>query len=636
MRRSLTVILAADIAAFSRLVEQDEEGTLAAQRAHRKELIDPLISRHQGRIANTAGDSLLVEFDSAVEAMRCATAIQEGMQSRNGTLPAENRIEYRIGLNVGDVVRDGSDLMGDAVNIAARLEAAADPGGIVLSASALEHIKDRLDVTVHDLGALSVKNISRPIQAYSVSQKGAVPERKQDGKRPLYRMAAVFVAALVVISGVWFGVVRLQDRHAAPDSKLPSIAVLPFDNISADPTQVYFADGLADDLITDLSKIEKVRVISRTSSFEYRSEASPVAAMSRDFGVRYVVEGSVRRQTDDLRITARVIDATDGSILWSERFQGSREDVFGFQDQIVSNIIGALRLKLSASETVAIETRATENAAAYDAYLDGLRLLASRERFAPEKNAAAQQRFEEAISLDPGFAEAYAGWAWAKWLYFERINYYDWSSISRAMELARTSIGLRDNALARRTLAREHFSLFHTEGSRNRSAADAAVELERAMKLQPNDPDTLADLAITLSFAGDPKRAIGLSDLARERNPNHPPWYFAASGIALLLSGDSQASLNDLEAWRDSDKSFNVPYAFLGAALALAGRADEARTALLLYDRHSGYAAPVNKLDNSGEQNIRTSTYAIKRRWPMAPEQEELFLRGLRLAGARE
>ncbi len=635
MRRSLTTILAADIADFSRLVERDEEGVLEAQRRYRTELIDPLIARHQGRIANTAGDSLLIEFDSAVEALRCAIAIQEGMRSRNSNISPDERIEYRIGINVGDVVRDGSDLMGDAVNVAARLEAVADPGGVVLSASVREHVQDRVAVVMDDLGELSVKNISRPIRAYAVAGRGTSLNESRGGKIRWQRTIVAAIAACLVALGGYIGTTRWLDTDGSANAA-PSIAVLPFDNISSDPDQVYFADGLADDLITDLSKIEKLRVISRSSSFEYRSGSGRVAAMSRDFGVRYVVEGSVRRQTDDLRITARVIDAEDGSILWSERFEGARNDVFGFQDQIVGNVIAALRLELSASESAAIETRATDNTAAYDAYLDGLRLLSVRERFAPDKNAAAQKRFQEAISLDPDFAEAYAGLAWAKWLHFERINYYDWESIPQAMELAQKSVNLRDNALARRTLAREHFSLFHTEGSRNRNAGDAAKELERAVELQPNDPDTLVDLAIALSFSGNPKRAISLSDLARERNPNHPAWYFAASGIALLLSGSPEESLDDLEAWSASDETFNIPYAYLASALALAGRTDEARKAMVMFDIRSGSSLTKGELDETGKRKIRTSAYAIKRRWPMAPEQEELFLKGLRLAGVRD
>ena len=278
--------------------------------------------------------------------------------------------------------------MGDAVDIAARLEAAAAPGGVVLSAAALEHVKDRIPVQVDDLGALTVKNISRPVPAYAISTPGAPPVLGLQTNRAK-RLGLVLLPALLAIAlslALWRGDIGWPGFGQATSYAVPSVAVLLSDNISPDPDQVYFADGLADDLITDLSKIEKVRVISRSSSFGYRDKSGQIAAISRDFDVRYVVEGSVRRQADDLRITARVIDAEDGTTLWSERFEGSLSDVFGFQDQIASNVIAALRLQLSATETVAIETRATDNTAAYDAYLHGLRLLSSRERFAPDKN----------------------------------------------------------------------------------------------------------------------------------------------------------------------------------------------------------------------------------------------------------
>ncbi|MHA1528274.1 MAG: tetratricopeptide repeat protein [Alphaproteobacteria bacterium] len=373
-----------------------------------------------------------------------------------------------------------------------------------------------------------------------------------------------------------------------------------------------------------------------------------MAEIAERLKVRYVVEGSVRRAGDRLRITASLIDTMTDTPVWAERFDGSSSDVFGFQDRITGQIIEALRVQLTPAELQAVESHGTDDPAAYDAYLRGLRLLSARRRIDPEANAAAQAAFEEAIRLDPDYALAYAGLGWTKWLHIETIFSYD--SPDEAFALAEKSIALDDNALAHRTLARRHFSLLNFFVFTTKKIDLAVAELEAARRLQPNDPDVLADLAIALCFAARPEEALRLVRKAMERNPNHPDWYFAAAGIASLLKGETDRAVRDLGKWKDSTPSWNVPYVFLASALALSGKEAEANTTLATYDWLSGTLTGDNPAARrtavgsteaeSGETTepfkIRTTFYAVKRRWPMAPEQEEIFLEGLRIAGMKE
>jgi adenylate cyclase len=336
---------------------------------------------------------------------------------------------------------------------------------------------------------------------------------------------------------------------------------LPFDNLSQDVEQAYFADGLAEDLIADLSKIEGIQVVSRTSSFADWVKSAPVEEISERLRVRYVVEGSVRRANDQLRITASLIDTMSNTPIWTERFDGSNSDVFGFQDRITGEIIAALRVQLTPAEQQAVETRGTDNVDAYDAYLRGLRLLSARRRLDTEANAAAQMAFEEAIQIDPEYALAYAGLGWTKWLYIESINVFGGEEATRkAFEIAEKSLALEDNALAHRTLARKHFALMNFYIKTTKKTDLAVTELEAARRLRPNDPDVLADLATVLPFAGRPKDALKLIQKAMEMNPDHPAWYFAASGIAYLLTEEAELAIRDLKRWSEAAPNWNVPY----------------------------------------------------------------------------
>jgi adenylate cyclase len=369
--RRLAAIFAADVAGYSRLIEADEEGTLGRLKALRAEVIDPKIAGNRGRIVKTTGDGLLIEFASVVDAVRCAAEVQAAMADRNAAFPPECRISFRIGINMGDIVVEDGDIFGDGVNVAARLESLAEPGGICVSARVREEAAGRLDLAFEDIGEQSLKNIARPVHVFRVATgQKAVPE-----------------SAL-----------------ALPNK--PSIAVLPFANMSGDPEQEYFADGMVEEIITALSRIRWLFVIARNSSFTYKGQAVHVKQVGRELGVRYVLEGSVRKSGQRVRITAQLIDAQSGTHLWADRFDGSLEDIFDLQDKIAISVAGVIEPALQAAETARSAGRPTNDLTAYDLYLRAYAMLRSSARQIPE----ALRLMEQAITRDPGYGPALA-WA---------------------------------------------------------------------------------------------------------------------------------------------------------------------------------------------------------------------------------
>jgi len=369
--RRLAAILAADVAGYSRLIRADPGGTLDRLRALRRELLDPKIAEHPGRLVKTTGDGLLVEFGSVVDALRCAVEVQSEMTGHNTGVPPNKRIELRIGINVGDIVVEGGDIFGDGVNVAARLEGLAEPGGICVSARVQEDAAGKLDLAFEDIGEQQLKNIARPVRVF-----GAVI-----GQKPVPEPAL-----------------------ALPDK--PSIAVLPFANMSGDAEQEYFADGMVEEIITALSRIRWLFVIARNSSFTYKGQAVDVKQVGRELGVRYVLEGSVRKAGNRVRITGQLIDATTGAHLWADRFDGSLEDVFDLQDKVASSVAGVIEPALQAAETACSANRPTTDLTAYDLYLRAYAMsLSSAARF-PE----ALGLVEQAIARDPRYGPALA-WA---------------------------------------------------------------------------------------------------------------------------------------------------------------------------------------------------------------------------------
>jgi len=378
VERRLAAVLAADVAGYSRLMGGDEEGTLAALKAIRKALVDPAISEHRGRIVKTTGDGLLVEFASAVDAARCAVAVQHSVAQHNSDTPRQRRIEFRIGIHVGDIIVDDNDIFGDGVNIAARLEAIAEPGGVCISEDAQRQIRGKVDVAFDDMGPQILKNIAEPMRAWRLRMEPSLPSTAPikpsvEAARPL----------------------------ALPEK--PSIAVLPFQNMSGDAEQEYFADGMAEDIITALSRFKSLFVIARNSSFTYKGNAVDIKQVGRDLGVRYVLEGSVRKAGNRVRITGQLIEATTGRHLWADKFDGALEDVFGLQDQVTTSVVGLIAPTLEQAEIERAKQKPTDRLDSYDLFLRGMASVNKRGAL-----AEARAFFSKAFELDPEYGAAYA------------------------------------------------------------------------------------------------------------------------------------------------------------------------------------------------------------------------------------
>jgi adenylate cyclase len=469
---------------------------------------------HHGRVVKRTGDGALVEFRSVVEAVRCAIEVQNGMVERNAGLPPERRIEFRIGIHLGDVVEESDgDLMGDGVNIAARLEGIAKPGGICLSEDAFRQVKARLTVAVSDLGATQLKNIADPIRVYSLEVGGAAQAKPATQSEP-----AVSEPAL-----------------ALPDK--PSIAVLPFQNMSGDSEQEYFADGVVEDIITALSRFRQLFVIARNSSFTYKGKAIDVRQVGRELGVRYVLEGSIRKASNRLRITGQLIDAATGAHLWADRFDGALEDVFDLQDQVTTNVVGAIAPKIEQAEIERAKRKPTENLDAYDLYLRGLACF--KNRFTREKFRESLRLFNEAIEHDPEFAAAYG---MAAWCY----------------------VTLHTNAWI---------------DNRVQEVADATWLVERAVELGKDDAVALAGAAFALAnFIGDLDRAAVLMNRACMLNPNLAHAWIGSGWINVRL-GEPELGLERLKHAKRLSPLDSLTYVIYGATAAahfFAGRYDEA------------------------------------------------------------
>jgi adenylate cyclase len=542
--RKLAVILAADVAGYSRLMAADEEGTLATLHAHRG-VIDELIARHHGRIFTTAGDSVMAEFASAVEAVRSAGSIQQEIERRNADLPEPRRMLFRIGINLGDVVVDGHNLFGDGVNVAARLESSAEPGGIHISGAVYDQIRNKVELRFDDLGEQALKNLGYPVRVFGARRESAAD-------------AGPFAE-------------RPAGTSPPRPSAFPSVAVLPFANLGGDPEQEYFADGITEDLITELSRFQEIRVIARNSVMTYKAKPARVQEVGRDLGVRYVLEGSVRKAGERVRITAQLIDAATGHHLWAERFDRSIADIFELQDEVTGRIVATLAGKLAESERRRARSGQTENLEAYDCVLRGRELW---ERFTPEDNREARRLYEKAIELDPDYARAYASLAWTYLVeHSERWADAGDRPLERALELARKGVMVNPASHS------NHLALGQV--CLSKGLYDEALEaLETAIALNPNDADGYAFLARALSFAGRPDEAIELMGKAQQRNPAAPRWYAWNLGIAYYLARRYDDAVAALRKGRPLGA---MSYRWLAAAYGQLGRELDAKAAAAEY-----------------------------------------------------
>ena len=603
LKRKLTAILSADVKGYSRLMGEDEEWTVRTLDTF-KGVMNNIIPQHRGRVVDSTGDNLLAEFASVVDAVQAAVEIQQVLRAKNSLLPENRRMEFRIGINLGDVIEEGERIFGDGVNIAARLEGLAEAGGICISGSAFEQIENKLPLHYDYLGEHEVKNITRPVRVYrALMDNGVIKEKpSQPTAHGTGREIAVFglVGALVVVAGValWQFVLRpapapparppvekadpQKMAYALPDR--PSIAVLPFTNMSDDPQQEYFSDGISEDIITDLSKISGLIVIARNSSFTYKGKPVNVQQIGQDLGVRYLLEGSVRKAGDQMRINAQLIDASNGQHLWAERYDGKSDDVFALQDKITRKIISALALKLTANEEKAVVDKGTDNLQAYDEFLkgwQGYRLL-TKEGF-----AEAKIHLEKAVELDPEFARAYAALA---------VIYQ--TAVQMAAPGLRQGLGVTNHAqldavrnkpqLLLKKAMKKPTALAHGLMSQfylNRYQHDEAfAEIERAVAMDPNAPELYAWMSNILWFMGKNSEAIESAKMGQRLEPNNPAAYLIQLAKAYLPDGNLQESLQLLERAIRLNPELSGSVALLQAMIyGVQGQNEEARTAYEIF-----------------------------------------------------
>jgi len=552
--RRLTAILAADVAGYSRLMGVDEEGTLAQLKAHRQALVDPKITEHRGRIVKTTGDGMLVEFASVVDAVRCAVEVQRGMIERNAEVPQDKWIEFRVGIHQGDIIIDGGDIFGDGVNVAARLEGLAEPGGICVSGRVQEDARGKLDIAFEDAGEQRLKNIERPVRVYRARLSGA----------------------------------KATARAALPLPDKPSIAVLPFQNMSGDPEQEYFADGIVEEIITALSRFRNIFVVARNSTFTYKGRAADVKQIGRELGVHYVLEGSVRKAGNRVRITGQLVDALTGAHLWADRFDGGLEDIFDLQDNVTAKVVGALAPKLEQAEIDRAKRKPTDSLDAYDYFLRGME---SFHQMTKQANDEALRLFYKAIELDPHFASAYG---MAAWCYVRRKS-NGWMSdrlqeVNETARLARQAVKLgKDDAMALCTAgyALEYVAYDFDAGSNS---------IDRALVLNPNLAWAWLYSGWTMVWLGEPEAAIERVTRAIRLSPLDAFLFgmYTAIGWAHFIAGRYE----EASSWatKASQEQANWPAAMriLAASKALIGRIEEAKEAIA----HVRTADPTLRVSN--------------------------------------
>jgi adenylate cyclase len=584
-KRKLTTIFSADVAGYSRLMGEDEAATVKALTAYR-EIMAGLIKQHRGRVVDSPGDNVLAEFGSVVDAVQCAVAVQKEFQARNAELPENRKMEFRIGINLGDVIEEGDRIYGDGVNIAARLQSLADPGGICISKTAFDHIETKLPLGYEYLGEQTVKNIAKPVGAYKVLMEPRVVVAGEKEKRLPVRswrrktILAGALAVLVVIVGllVWNFSVRAPriepasvDRMAFPLPEKPSIAVLPFVNMSGDPQQEYFSDGITEQIITGLSKIPQLFVIARNSTFTYKGKPVKVQKVAEDLGVRYVLEGSVQRSGDRTRITAQLVDAIKGHHLWAESYDRHLKDIFVLQDEITLKIMTAMRVKLThGGQTRLYERFSTDNIQALDKGMQGVHVM---RRLAKQDNAQARQFFEEAIALDPHYVAAHTLLA--------MTHLYDvwlgWSTNPRQSMAQAIKLGERALAMA------DDFDMAHSLFGHiylvRRQYEKAVAEGERAVDLNPNSADAHARLAMSLTYAGRPEEAVALFKKAIRFNPLPPDWYFLNLGNAYRHARLYEEAIAAYKKILHRNPDLLFAHMGLASVYSLLGREGEARAA---------------------------------------------------------
>jgi TolB-like protein/class 3 adenylate cyclase/Tfp pilus assembly protein PilF len=584
LERRLAAILAADVVGYSRLMGNDEAGTVTRLEDLQAEVLVPLITEHKGRVVKLMGDGFLVEFASVVDALTCALAWQEAVEARAIKAPENLSLRFRIGVNLGDVVVKADDIYGEGVNVAARLESLAEAGSVLVSRTVFDHAKGKVAATFEDLGEQELKNIAEPVRVFRVSKApkngktpGVPKKSTRGGGLPILATAAV-VAVMAVAAGTAFWLRPWEPREepasiadmAYPLPDKPSVAVLPFANLSDDPSQEYFADGMTDDLITDLSKISDLFVIARNSSFAYKGQEVKVRQVAEELGVRYVLEGSVRRIGDQVRINTQLIDATTGGHVWAERYDGKLDNIFAVQDAIMAKVVESLELHLTDREREqqdeGPETRSLE---AYDLVLKARKLLT---RFDREAAAEARDLLQRAIELDPSYAEAHTllgFYFFDEWRVWGRQRN---KNLARALHQGTTASELDSSSPAPHVL----LALVY-QWRREFDVANEAAN--RALALEPKEAITLANLGSMLNWAGRSEEALNVLQQAVRLDPFHPPNYLERLAFAYAGVGDYNQCVEVAERGIALDPNFVGLHVDLTSCYAALGRDEDAKRA---------------------------------------------------------
>ena len=546
VKRKLAAILSADVKGYSRLMGEDEKGTVRTLNTY-KEVMTGLIQHHHGRVVGAPGDNVLAEFGSVVDAVECAVEIQKELKTRNAEFPENRKMEFRIGVNLGDVIEDGEQILGDGVNIAARLESLSEAGGICISGTAYDQVKNKLNLGYDYLGKQAVKNIAEPIRVYRV-----LMESERTGKVIGERRA------------------KPRKKMAFPLPDKPSIAVLPFVNMSRDPEQEYFSDGITEEIITALSKVPNLFVIARNSTFTYKSKPVKLKQVSEELGVRYVLEGSVQKSGDRVRITAQLIDALSGHHLWAERYDRDLKDIFALQDEITIKVITALQVELTAGEMAGMMAKGTKNIDAFIKYLQAYELL---DRADKGRNVQAKKILEEAIALDPEYPRLYMGLALS--------HIYDvWygttesteQSLAQAFELAQKAISLDDSDASAHSMLGLVYMM-------KRQYDKAIAECERAISLDPNSAENIARLGTVLTYAGRAEEAIPYLQSAIRLNPLPPAIYFIQLAVSYRDSGQYEKAIEASKKALQREPNTHFAYITMAVSYIRLGQEKEARAA---------------------------------------------------------
>ena len=577
-KRKLTAVLSADAVEYSRLMAEDETATVKTIATYR-EIMSSLIKQHRGRVVDSPGDNVLAEFSSVVDAVQCAVTAQNEFQTRNAELPENRRMEFRIGINLGDVIDEEDRLYGDGVNISARLEALADAGGICISGTAFDQVKGKLSLGYRFVGEQTVKNIPDPIRVYKVlmDERDAGKLIGVGNKVPKSRWAeiaaiVVFVAIGLVIYQFYVRSPAIEpasvEKMAYPLPDKPSIAVLPFDNMSGDLGQEYFSDGITEEIITALSSVPKLFVIARNSTFTYKGKPVKVNQVAEELGVRYVLEGSIRKAGDKIRITAQLIDALTGHHLWAERYDRNLKDIFAVQDEITKNIITAMQVKLTRGEQARTAAKGTNNLEAY------LKLLQAREKMFQvnkENNALAQRLVEETIALDPDYASAYAFLGATQMIdVLLGSSKSPKDSIKKAIELSKKALSLDESLASAHSV--QGF-IYAMTGQHDKGIAEA----ERAVELDPNSATAHHHLCLTLRLADRPDEAIPVCKKAIRLEPYAPAAYYYNLGMAYLSARQCEEAISACEEALRRENNNLIAHVNATAAYSICGRDEEAR-----------------------------------------------------------